>query len=95
MKIIGFCHHNAALGNTQLVQFPCSSFLGSAEDLPPKRLRTRRAPPCHLAGLEPPRTCDFTVFEQADHAKLLQLARVSEGIAADGSFARQARRKFL
>ena len=28
-------------------------------------------------------------------SKLLQLARVSEGIAADGSFARQARRKFL
>ena len=28
-------------------------------------------------------------------SKLLQLARVSEGIAADGSFARQVRRKFL
>ena len=28
-------------------------------------------------------------------AKLLQLVRLSEGIASDGSFARQARRKFV
>lgn len=28
-------------------------------------------------------------------AKLLQLARLSQGIASDGSFARQARRKFV
>eukprot|EP01045_Picozoa_sp_COSAG04_P017917 COSAG04_NODE_1621_length_6101_cov_11.014750_6_plen_97_part_00 len=43
-------------------------------------------------------TADMTAEMASAHAaaaKLLQLVRLSEGIASDGSFARQARRKFV